>query len=111
MFFIIIIVFELYTWSRDLNSSFTVKHCLFGGVKLTKNVDPDKYVYTEYDIRFDSRLEVSLPYGSVGKDVIIFGVDMSSSMSVVKKKKYILILGKAPVQGSDDTTLTAEAQY
>ena len=42
---------------------------------------------------------------SLGKSVIIFGVDMSSSVHFVNKKKYILILGTGPTQGLDDTTL------
>ena len=33
--------YELDTWSRDLNSDFTLKDCLFGGVKLAENADPD----------------------------------------------------------------------
>ena len=33
--------YELDIWSRDLNTNFTLKDCLFGVVKLTKNVDPD----------------------------------------------------------------------
>ena len=52
---------------------------LFWGVKLTKNSDPDEYSYSGYGTRFDTRGEYLLPDGSVGKDVIIFGVDMSSS--------------------------------
>ena len=40
---------------RDLNSEFTLKYCLFGAVKLTKNADPDKYSYSGYHIGFDSR--------------------------------------------------------
>ena len=107
----IFIVYELDTWSRDLNSDFTVKDCLFGGVKLVKNADPDKYVYTGYGIRFDSRSEFSLPDGSMGKNVIIFGVYMSSSVHIDNKKKDTLILGFGPAQGLDDTTLTAEDQY
>ena len=39
---------------------------------------------------------------------MIFGVDMSSSVHVDNKKKDILILGKGPTQGLDDTSLTAE---
>lgn len=31
------IVYELDTWSRDLNTDFTLTDCLFGTVKLTKN--------------------------------------------------------------------------
>ena len=34
--------FELDTCSRDLNSEFTLKNCLIGGVKLAKKADPDK---------------------------------------------------------------------
>ena len=36
---------------------------------------------------------------------------MSLSVYTDNKKKDILILGKGPTQGLDDTTLTAEAQY
>ena len=49
--------------------------------------------------------------GSYGKNVIIFGADMSSSVHVDNKGKNILILGEGPTQGLDDTTLTAEAKY
>ena len=31
-----LITYELETWSRDLSFAFTVKDCLFEGVKLTK---------------------------------------------------------------------------
>ena len=48
---------------------------------------------------------------SYGKNVIIFGADMSSSVHVDHKGKYILILGEEPTQGLDDTTLTAETKY
>ena len=41
-FFFFFIVYELDTWSQDLNSDFISKDCLFGGVKLPKNADPDK---------------------------------------------------------------------
>ena len=67
-----VIVYELNTWSRDLNSDFTSKDCLFGGVKLAKNTYSDKYASSGYGIGFDSCLEFSLTGGSVGKNVIIF---------------------------------------
>ena len=44
-------------------------------------------------------------------NVIIFGADMSASVYIDKKNKDILILGVAPTQGLDNTTLTAEAIY
>ena len=36
---------------------------------------------------------------------------MSSSVHIDNKGKDILILGKGPTQGLDDTTLTAKAKY
>ena len=47
----------------------------------------------------------------MGENVIIFGVDMSSSVHIDNKSKDILILGEGPTQGLDGTTLTAEARY
>ena len=52
----------------------------------------------------------SLPDGSVGKNVFIFGVDMNSTVLIGNKGKYILILGKGPTQRLNQT-LTAEIQY
>ena len=46
-----------------------------------------------------------------GKNVIIFGVDISSSVHVDSMKKDILILGEGPTQGLYDATLTAEKKY
>ena len=59
------IVYELDTWSRNLNSDFTSKEFLFGGVKVSKNADPDKYVYTGYGIGFDSRSKFLFTDGSI----------------------------------------------
>ena len=47
----------------------------------------------------------------MGKNVVIFGADISSSMHADNKNKHILILGEGPTQGLDDTTSTAEAKY
>ena len=57
----------------------------FRSVKLTKNADLNKYKYRIYSIGFDSRSRFSLPDGSMGKNVIIFGVDMSSSVLIDNK--------------------------
>ena len=45
-----------------------------------------------------------------GQNVIIFGVDMSSSIHIDNKKKDILVLGRGPTQGLE-STLTAEKMY
>ena len=96
---------------RNSNTNFTLSSCLFESVKLTKSADTDKCKYTGYGIGFDSRSEFLFTDGSYGKNVIIFGADMSSSVHVDNKEKDILILGEGPTQQLDDTTLTAEAKY
>ena len=45
------------------------------------------------------------------KNVVIFGADMSSSVQIDSKKKYILIFAKGSAQRVDDTALTVEVQY
>ena len=80
---------------------------MLGAVRLIKNADIDRYKHTGYGIGFDRRGPFTLANGS-GENVMIFGVDMSSSVHVDKKKKNILILGEAPTQELDDKTLTVE---
>ena len=52
-----------------------------------------------------------LPSGRFGRNVIIFEVDMSSSVHIDNKRKHILILGKGPTQGLGEHSLTAEKMY
>ena len=87
---------------RNLNTDFTLGNCLFGSAKLTKNADLDKYKYTGYIIGFGSRSKYLFTDGSYGKNVIIFGADMSSSVHVNNKGINTLILGERPTQGLDD---------
>ena len=83
------IISELDTWSRKLNSDFNLKDYLFGGVKLAENAESDKYVYGGYGIGFDSGLLFSIPNFGWGKNVIIFGVDRSSSVYINNKKRHL----------------------
>ena len=68
----------------------------YWAVTLTKNADIDKYKYIGYGIGFDRNGSFSFPGIGFGKDVMIFGVDMSSSTKIDNRKKDILILGKDP---------------
>ena len=65
---------------------------MHGAVKLTKNADIDKYKYFGYGIGFNGHDYFSHPSGGTGRNVIIFGVDMSSSNKIDNKGKDILIL-------------------
>ena len=55
------IVYELDTWSQDLNAEISLQDCLFGNTKITKNANPDKYSYSVYGNGFDSRSVFSIP--------------------------------------------------
>ena len=79
-------------------------------MSLTENAEPDKYEYSGYRILLDVRSQLSLFGGNWAKNIIIFGVDNSSSVHVNNKKKKMLVLGKGPTQGLDDATTTTEAK-
>ena len=66
-------------------------NCLFGAVSLTKNADIDKCRYGGYGIGFDKGGFYLLPSGRFARIVII--------------------LGKGPMQGLGEHSLTAEKMY
>ena len=92
----IYIVYELGASTSHINDP-TLERCLFGAVTLTKNADIDKYGYSGYGIGFDRRGSFSFPGGGFGQNILIFGVDMSSSIHVDNNKKR-LVLGIGPTQ-------------
>ena len=101
------IVYEINLWDQGYDDSPTIEDSWFAAVKLVKDVDIDKYKYSGYDIGFGRRGAFSVANG-FGRNVIIFGVDMLSSVNVDNKKKDISIFGEGPTQELDNTTLTAE---
>ena len=108
----IVNIYIAYEISKNFNiSSYsTLENCLFSAVSLIKNDDLDKYKYSGYGIGFDRHGFFSHPSGGTGRNVIIFGVDMSSSTKIDNREKYIFILGKGPQQGLEHT-LSAEKMY
>ena len=98
----IYIVYEL-SKSININDYLTLGNCLFGAVTLIKNVDIDEYKYYGYGIGFGRHGSFSFPGTGLGKNVILFGVDMSWSTKTDNRKKDILILCKGPTQGLEHT--------
>ena len=105
-------IYIAYEINKNINISDypTPENCLFGTVKLTKNADIDKYTYSGYGIGFDRHGNFSFSGTGLGRNAIIFGVDMSSSTKIDNRRKDILILGKGPTQGLEHT-LNAEKIY
>ena len=99
------VVYEITNFRYNNNPILT--NALFGAAKLTKNADIKKYKYSGYGIGFESQIFCQYPSGRIGRDVIIFEVDMSSSTNTANKEKDILILGKGPTQRLPEHSLSA----
>ena len=81
---------------------------------MTQNSDPDKYKCSGYGTGFDACGSFSLSDSSgsgFGINVTTFSANMSSLVHIDIKKNKILILGKRPADGLDDTTLTGQEEY
>ena len=89
------IVYELYTWQRNLTNNFKFKNCLFGATIKVKNSDQEKYVFIGYRITFGD--EDAWSFGNeFVRNAIIFGVDKSSSSHSDNSKNSFLVLGEGP---------------
>ena len=74
----------IYEINKNLNIS---SYPVVGAVKLTKRPDIHQYKYSGYGIGFDKRRFFSLD-NKIGRNLMIFGVDMSSSPHIDNKKRY-----------------------
>ena len=92
------IVYDLDASPRNLTKNFKFRNCLFGATNIVKNNDKEKYVYSGYGITFDSAGSWSF-----AGNVIIFGVDNSSSTHSDNHKNNFLILAESQTYGIKDT--------
>ena len=103
--------------SRD--TSFTIQDALFGAMQITKNdTDNSKNNYKGYSICFDegSQFGHTMTKGvrthtTNGRNVLIFGADMSFSVHRTNRANHIYVMGDGRTQGIDDTTLYVEKKY
>ena len=114
----IYVVYKLYPTSSTRNTDYTIQNALFGAMKITKNTDSSKNNYTEYGLCFDEGGEFghTVRQGNFdrtanAKNVIIFGVDMSSSIHATNRANNIYVIGKDLIQGINDTSIYAEKLF
>ena len=74
---------------------------------LTKNPYSVKYSYSGCGIELDSSLLCFV----LGKNLVIFVAENSSSVHADKGRKNILVLGEGSTQRLADALITAEAKY
>ena len=111
----IYVVYKLDPISSTRNTDYTIQNALFGARKITKNPGSSKNNYTGYGLCFDEGGEFShtVREGNFNrvtsaKNVIIFGVDASSSIHVTNRANSIYVMGKDFIQGINGTTIYAE---
>ena len=104
----IVKIYFVYRLSTSINSDITLENCLFGAVKITKNLKIN--TYSGYGIAFDSGGSFSHPIGRYDKNVI-FGADLSSSVHANNRANNILVLGKEFIQGVNGRKIYAEKVY
>ena len=111
-------VYEIQPISSRKETTFTIQNSLFGASQITKNADTSKYDYKGYGICFDEGgtfshkiTEAGRAHTTMGRNAIIFGVDMSSSIHATNRANNIYVMGEGLIQSIHDTTLYAEKNY
>ena len=95
------------------DTTFTIQNALFGAMQITKNADTSKYNYKGYGICFDGSEEFThvrkrgnFNDTTTGRNVIIFGVDMSFSKHANNKANNIYVMGKDYIQKINELKYT-----
>ena len=111
-------VYEIQPISSSRDTTFTMQNALFGAMEITKNTDTSKYNYKGYGICFDEGrsfghkiTEGGRTHTTLGRNVIIFGADMSFSAHATNRANNIYVMGDGLIQGINDTTIYVEKNY
>ena len=114
----IYIVYKLDPIASSSDTTFTIQNALFGAMQITKTADTSKYDYKGYGICFDERsqfghtiTEGGRPHTTIGRNVLIFGADMSFNVHKTNTENHIYVMGDGFTQGIHDTTLYVEKNY
>ena len=112
-------VYKLDPIASSRDTGFNIQNALFGAMQITKDAtDSDKNNHKAYGICFDERSQFShtitedgRTHTTNGRNVLIFGVDMSFSTHTTYRANHIYLMGDALTQGINDTTLYVEKNY
>ena len=111
-------VYKLDPIASSRDTTFTIQDALFGAMQITKKADTSKHDYKGYGICFDERsqfgntiTEDGRAHTTNGRNVLIFGADMSFSFHKTNRENHIYVMGDGFTQGIHDTTLYVEKNY
>ena len=109
-------VYKLDPIASSRDTCFTIQNALFGAMQITKNAtDNTKNNYKGYGICFDERSQFGhtitaggFTHTTNGRNVLIFGADMSFSVNATNRANHIYFMGEGLTQGINDTTIYVE---
>ena len=109
-------VYKLDQIASSRDTSFTIQDALFGAMQITKNAtDNSKNNYKGYGICFNEGIqfghtisEGGRTHITNGRNVLIFGAEMSFSVHATNRANHIYLMGDGLTQGINDTTIYAE---
>ena len=109
-------VYKLDPIASSRDTSFTIQNALFGAMQIIKNgTDNTKNNYKGYGVCFDERSqfghtinEGGFTHTTNGRNVLIFGADMSFSVHATNRANHIYLMGDGLTQGINDTTIYVE---
>ena len=112
-------VYEMQPISSSRDTSFTIQNALFGAMQITKDAtDNSKNNFKGYGICFDERsqfghtiTEGGFTHTTNGRNVLMFGADMSFSVHATNRANHIYLMGDELTQGTNDTTIYVENNY
>ena len=112
-------VYKLDPIASSRDTSFTIQDALFGAMQITKYAtDNSKNNYKRYGICFDegsqfghTMTEGSRTHITNGRNVLLFGADMSFSIHRTNRANHIFVMGDGLTQGIHDTTSYVEKKY
>ena len=112
-------VYKLDPIASSRDTSFTIQNALFGAMQITKDAtNNSKNNYKGCGICFDERsqfghtiTEEGRAHTTNGRNVLIFGIDMSFGAHASNRENHIYLMGDGLTQGINDTTLYVEKNY
>ena len=114
----IYVVYKLGPIRSTRNIDYTIQNALFGAMKITKNTDSSKNNFTGYGICFNEGGQFghtvkqgNFNHTTNAKNVIIFGVDMSSIVYATNRANNIYVMGNDIILGINNTTIYAEKPF
>ena len=110
----ILCVYEIQPISSSRHTSFTIQIALFGAMQITKDAtDNSKNNYKGYGICFDERsqfghtiTEGGFTHTTNGRNVLIFGADMSFSVHATNRANHIYLM-----DDGNNATIYVEKNY